>query len=100
MQQWFGLSDPAMEESLYDIQSMRQFAGLPLAKGSLPDETTILNFRHLMDRDQLALRLLGEVNAMLRERGLLLRHETIVAAKIVTAESSTKHTIETSGIRR
>ncbi len=58
MQQWFSLSDPAMEESLYDIQSMRQFAGFSLAKGSLPDETTILNFRHLLERHQLAARML------------------------------------------
>lgn len=91
MQQWFGLSDPAMEESLYDIQSMRQFAGLTLATGSLPDETTILNFRHLLERHQLAVRLLAEVNAMLGERGLLLRHGTIVDATIVSAASSTKN---------
>ena len=65
MQQWFCLSDPAMEESLYDIQPMRQFAGLSLATGSLSEETTILNFRHLLERNQLAVRLLAKVNAML-----------------------------------
>ena len=68
MQQWFALSDPAMEESLYDSQSMRQFAGLSLTRGSLPDETTILNFRHLLERNDLATRLMSEVNAMLGER--------------------------------
>ena len=91
MQQWFGLSDPAMEESLYDSQSMRQFAGLSLTRGSLPDETTILNFRHLLERNDLATRLLAEVNAMLGERGLLLRHGTIVDATIISAPSSTKN---------
>ena len=91
MQQWFALSDPAMEESLYDSQSMRQFAGLSLTRGSLPDETTILNFRHLLERNDLATRLLAEVNAMLGERGLLLRHGTIVDATIISAPSSTKN---------
>ena len=91
MQQWFALSDPAMEESLYDSQSMRTFAGLSLTRGSLPDETTILNFRHLLERNDLATRLLAEVNAMLGERGLLLRHGTIVDATIISAPSSTKN---------
>src|SRR6478735_11189547 len=50
LQQWYGLSDPAMEEELYEIASMRQFAGLSLARGSVPDETTILNFRHLLEQ--------------------------------------------------
>jgi len=91
MQQWFSLSDPAMEESLYDSQSMRQFAGLSLAKGSLPDETTILNFRHLLERHQLATRMLTEINMMLSERGLLLKQGTIVDATIIAALSSTKN---------
>jgi IS5 family transposase len=91
MQNWFALSDPAMEESLYDSQSMRQFAGLSLTRGCLPDETTILNFRHLLERNDLATRLLAEVNAMLGERGLLLRHGTIVDATIISAPSSTKN---------
>lgn len=90
-QQGFGLRDPAMEESLYEIQSMRQFAGLSLATGSLPDETTILNFRHLLERNHLAVRLLAEVNAILREHGLLLGHGTIVDATIVSAASSTNN---------
>ena len=50
LQQWYGLSDPAMEEELYEIASMRQFAGLSLARGTVPDETTILKFRHLLER--------------------------------------------------
>lgn len=91
MQQWFALSDPAMEESLYDSLSMRQFSGLSLTRDSLPDETTILNFRHLLERNQLAGRLLAEVNAMLGERGMLLRRGTIVDATIISAASSTKN---------
>lgn len=91
MQQWFAFSDPAMEESLYDITPLRQFAGLSLTHGSLPDETTILNFRHLLERNHLAEWLLAEVNAMLGEQGLLLRHGTIVDATIITAPSSTKN---------
>ena len=70
---------------------MRQFAGLSLTRGSLPDETTILNFLHLLERNGLATRLLAEVNAVLGERGLLLRHGTIVDAIIISAPSSTKN---------
>lgn len=91
MQLWFNLSDPAMEESLYDITPMRQFAGLSLAHDSLPDETTILKFRHLLERHDLADRMFAEVNAHLSERGLLLRRGTIVDATIIAAPSSTKN---------
>ncbi len=95
MQLWFNLSDPAMEESLYDITPMRQFAGLSLTHGGLPDETTILNFRHLLERNKLAERIFAEVNAMLGEQGLLLRHGTIVDATIIAAPSSTKNSAGT-----
>jgi len=91
MQQWFALSDPAMEEALYDSTSMRQFSGLSLTRNSMPDATTILNFRHLLERNHLAGRLLAEINAMLGERGLLLRRGTIVDATIIAAPSSTKN---------
>jgi transposase, IS5 family len=91
MQQWFALSDPTMEESLYDVASMRRFAGLSLTRGNIPDETTILNFRHLLEKNSLAPRLLTEVNALLSERGLLLRQGTIVDATIINAPSSTKN---------
>lgn len=80
-----------MEEALYDIASMRHFAGLSLARDRVPDETTILHFRHLIERHNLALRLLAEVNALLGERGLLLRQGTIVDATIINAPSSTKN---------
>ena len=71
MQQWFALSDPTMEESLYDVASMRRFAGLSFIRGSMPDETTILNFRHLLEKNSLAARLLTEVNALLSEREII-----------------------------
>jgi len=91
MQQWFGLSDPAMEETLYDSHSMRQFSGLSLVCSNMPDETTILNFRHLLEKHKLAPRILAEVNALLGEKGLLLREGTIVDATIISAPSSTKN---------
>jgi IS5 family transposase len=91
LQQWYGLSDPAMEEELYEIASMRQFAGLSLARGSVPDETTILNFRHLLERHDLARELFETVKAHLQEAGLLLRQGTIVDATIIAAPSSTKN---------
>lgn len=91
MQQWYALSDPAMEESLYEIASMRRFARLSLARGSIPDETTILNFRHLLERHALAERILETVNALLVGKGLMLKQGTIVDATIIPAPSSTKN---------
>ena len=91
LQQWYGLSDPAMEEELYEIASMRRFAGLSLARGSVPDETTILNFRHLLERYGLARELFETVKAHLQDAGLLLRQGTIVDATIIAAPSSTKN---------
>ena len=90
MQNWFGLSDPGMEEALYEIVPMRQFAQLPLT-GALPDETTVLNFRRLLEAHQLAPKLLEAVNAHLTEKGLLLRRGTIVDATIIAAAPSTKN---------
>ncbi len=91
LQQWYGLSDPAMEEELYEIASMRQFAGLSLARGSVPDETTILNFRHLLERHGLAREIFETVKGHLQAAGLLLRRGTIVDATIIAAPSSTKN---------
>ena len=91
LQQWYGLSDPAMEEALYEIASMRRFAGLSLSRGALPDETTILNFRHLLERHDLAGRVFEVINGHLQSKGLLLRQGTIVDATIVSAPSSTKN---------
>jgi IS5 family transposase len=91
LQQWFTLSDPAVEEALYDMESMRRFAGLQLGDTPIPDETTILNFRRLLERHQLTERLFGEIVALLRERGLMLREGTLVDATLIDAPSSTKN---------
>ena len=89
MQQWFSLSDPAIEEALYDMQSMCQFASLSLTRRGIPDETTILHFRHLLEEHKLANRFLEEINAMLAERGLLLKQGTIIDATFIEAPTST-----------
>src|SRR3954463_2437055 len=91
LQQWYALADPAMEEALYDSQAMRGFAGIDLAVDTVPDETTILNFRHWLERHDLSRALFDEVSAMLEERGLLMRQGTIVDATIMAAPSSTKN---------
>jgi IS5 family transposase len=90
MQNWFALSDPAMEEALYEIASLRNFAGLSLGE-PIPDETTILNFRHLLEEHELAEDILKEVNAHLTRKGLLLKKGSIVDATIIPAPSSTKN---------
>jgi IS5 family transposase len=91
LQQWYGLSDPAMEEALYEIASMRQFAGLSLARGAVPDETTILKFRHLLERHDLARQIFEAIKDHLHAKGLMLRQGTIVDATIVSAPSSIKN---------
>ena len=91
LQQWYGLSDPAMEEELYEIASMRQFVGLSLSRGTVPDETTILNFRHLLEEHGLGREIFETVKAHLQAAGLLLRQGTIVDATIIAAPSSTKN---------
>jgi transposase, IS5 family len=90
MQNWFGLSDPAMEEALYEVASMRQFARLSLTR-PIPDETTILNFRHLLEANALAPEILGRINAYLTRKGLLLKRGSMVDATIIAAPSSTKN---------
>lgn len=89
MQQWYGLSDPAMEDSLYDIESMRRFAGIDIE--SIPDETTILNFRHFLERHRLTERLFEISSQYLSDHGLLLNEGTIVDATIISAPGSTKN---------
>ena len=91
MQNWFGYSDPAMEEALYEVTSVRRFAGLSLSHDSLPDETTILNFRHLLERNDLASKLFAAVNEYLAANNLLLRNGTMVDATIIHAPPSTKN---------
>ncbi len=89
MQNWFGFSDPAMEEALYEITPLRQFARLRMS--AIPDETTLLNFRHLLEKHDLAPKILDAVNADLTRKGLLLRRGTMVDATIIAAPSSTKN---------
>ena len=91
LQHWFDLSDPGAEEALYDIESMRRFAGIELGEDVIPDETTILNFRHLLEEHKLSEAIFEEVGALLEERGLLLKSGTIVDATIIEAPTSTKN---------
>jgi IS5 family transposase len=91
MQQWYGLSDPAMEDALYDIESMRRFADINIEVDVIPDETTILNFRHLLERHNLTKQIFEKTKRYLSEKGLLLREGTIVDATIINAPSSTKN---------
>ena len=91
MQQWFGLFDPAMEEALFDVPLYREFAGLDNGNVRLPDESTILRFRHLLETHKLAGPMLATVNDLLRNKGLMLRIGTVVDATLISAPSSTKN---------
>lgn len=91
LQQWFSLSDPAAEEALYDSEAMRRFVGIELGEDAFPDETTILHFRHLLERHELTPRIFEAVRGLLAARGLLLTSGTIVDATIIHAPSSTKN---------
>jgi len=91
LQHWFDLSDPAAEEALYDSLSMREFVGIDLGREPVPDETTILNFRHLLERHGLGKTLFERVNTYLASRGLKVAGGTIVDATIIAAPSSTKN---------
>jgi IS5 family transposase len=90
MQQWFTLSDPAMEEAFFDTPLYREFAQLQ-EFGRVPDESTILRFRHRLEKHKLADAILEEVNALLSQRGLLLKTGTVVDATLIAAPSSTKN---------
>jgi IS5 family transposase len=91
LQQWFNLSDPAVEEALYDSAVMRQFAGIDLGREPVPDETTVCKFRHLLEQHELGGEILGAVNRYLQERGVRITSGTIVDATIIHAPSSTKN---------
>ena len=91
MQQWFSFSDRQMEDALYEIESVRRFAGFSRVTDALPDETTILNFRHFLEDNGLAAVLLETINAHLKANGLLVSKGTMVDATIVHAPSSTKN---------
>lgn len=91
LQQWYSLSDPGMEDALYDIESMRRFVGLKLSSDAIPDETTILNFRHLLEKHHLTETLFKEINAYLDEKKMSMKRGTIVDATLIAAPSSTKN---------
>lgn len=91
LQNWYALSDPMAEETLYDSEAMRCFAGIELGDDRIPDETTILNFRHLLERRGLTEAIFAEVNAHLADKGITLRSGTLVDATIIGAPSSTKN---------
>jgi IS5 family transposase len=91
LQQWYTLADEALEDTLYDSQAMRDFVGIDLAREQVPDATTLLKFRRLLEQHDLTAAILAEVNAHLAERGLLMRQGTVVDATIIAAPSSTKN---------
>ena len=91
LQLWFNLTDPAVEEALYDSAAMRTFAGVDLGREAAPDETTVCKFRHLLERHKLGKPLLNAVNTHLKGRGIKITNGTIVDATIISAPSSTKN---------
>ena len=90
VQLFYNLSDPAMEDMLYEIESVRRFVGVKIS-GPIPDETTILNFRHLLEKHSLGKKLFDEISQHLTKQGLVLKEGTIVDASIIAASTSTKN---------
>lgn len=95
LQHWFDLSDPAAEDAIYDSESMRRFARVELSEDKVPDETTILRFRRLLETHDLTRAIFTEIGALLEEKGLFLKQGTIVDATIISAPSSTKNETKT-----
>ena len=91
LQQWFGLADEAVEDAIYDSQSMRDFVGIDLARETVPDATTLLKFRRLLEQHALTKQLFDGINTHLAELGLLLREGTMIDATIIAAAPSTKN---------
>lgn len=91
MQQWFGLSNPAMGEALYDVPLYRDFAGLDGGMTRLPDESTILRFRHLLEAHGLAVQMFALVNEILIDKGLMLKAGSVADATLISAPTSTKN---------
>lgn len=89
--QWYALADEALEDALYDSQALRSFAGIDLGNEAVPDATTLLKFRHLLEAHDLGRRIFEEVGALLEEKQLLMREGTLVDATIIAAPSSTKN---------
>jgi len=95
LQHWYDLADPAVEDALCDSESMRRFVGIELGADAIPDETTILHFRHLLEAHQLTEAMFDVVRRLLEGRGLLLKSGTVVDATIISAPSSTKNATDT-----
>jgi IS5 family transposase len=91
MQQWYDLSDPGMEEALIEVPTMRRFAGIDLISEMIPDETTILAFRHLLERHDLGKQIFETVKAHLKANGMAMKQGTIIDATLIAAPSSTKN---------
>ncbi|HLD78963.1 MAG TPA: IS5 family transposase [Candidatus Nanoarchaeia archaeon] len=91
LQQWYNLSDPEMEDAIYDRNSFQKFLRLDMMSNTAPDETTILNFRHLLEKHALPEKMFGRVNRILEDKGLILKKGTITDATIIAAPSSTKN---------
>jgi len=91
LQQWYGLADEALEDALYDSQALRDFVGIDLSRESVPDATTLLKFRRLLQDNDLTRALFDEINSHLAQQGLLMRKGTVVDATIIAAPSSNKN---------
>jgi IS5 family transposase len=89
MQQWYSLSDPAMEDALIEVPTMRRFAGIDLISERIPDETTILAFRHLLEKHNLGEQIFETVKAHLKVKGMAMKQGTIIDATLIAAPSST-----------
>jgi IS5 family transposase len=91
MQQWYSLSDPAMEDALIEVATIRRFAGIDLISDRIPDETTILAFRHLIEKNKLGKEIFDVVKAHLKQKGMAMKQGTIIDATLISAPSSTKN---------
>lgn len=91
LQQWFDYSDPAMEEALHDVPLLRRFAGQDTFEDDMPDEGTIIHFRHQLEQHDLATAVFAEVVGMLSEKGLTMKRGSVVDATLIAAPSSTKN---------
>ena len=99
VQHWYNLSDEAVEDTIYDSQSVRAFVGIDLARENATDATTLLRFRRLLETHDLTQYMFQAINATLTEKGLLMHSGTIVDATIINAPSSTKNTRVNSNLR-
>jgi IS5 family transposase len=91
MQQWYSLSEPGMEEALSEVPTMRRFAGIDMISDQIPDDTTILTFRHLLEKHDLGEQIFETVKAHLKKRGMAMKQGTIIDATLIAAPSSTKN---------